>query len=110
LRGAKEVIGYTVEGQDGELGQVADFILDDANWTIRYMVLDTGSILKGKKVLIAPQWIDEIEYKAARISVHLGRENIAESPAYDPEMPINRRQEEVLYDFHGRPYYWTERA
>lgn len=105
LRAAREVIGYQVDGSDDELGKIDDLILDDADWMIRYVVLDT----KDKKVLIAPQWIAEIDHKKASVSTNLGQEAISESPAYDPDTPINRRYEEVLYDFHGRPYYWPER-
>ena len=106
LRGAKEVIGYQVGGSDGDLGKVDDFILDDDTWDIRYLVLKTGNILQGKKVLIAPQWVEWIRHTGSRAYLDLDQETIEKSPPFDPDTPINRRQEEVLYDFHGRPYYW----
>jgi hypothetical protein len=108
LRGAKEVIGYQVEGKDDLLGTVADFILEDANWQIRYLVLDTGTLLSGKKVLVALQWARMISHTESQVFLDLDEKTIDKSPAFDPETPINRRQEEVLYDFHGRPYYWVQ--
>ncbi len=38
-----------IQATDGEIGHVDDFIVDDDAWTIRYMVIDTGDWLPGKK-------------------------------------------------------------
>jgi hypothetical protein len=35
-------------------GEVADLIVDDATWKIDFLVVDTGTWLPGKKVLLAP--------------------------------------------------------
>jgi hypothetical protein len=31
---------------------------------------------------------------------------IKNSPGYEAETPVNRRYEEVLYDYYGKPKYW----
>jgi hypothetical protein len=54
LRRIGEVVGYKMQGRDGELGVVDDFIVEDGSWIIRYLVLDTQDWLSGKRVLIAP--------------------------------------------------------
>jgi hypothetical protein len=38
--------------------------------------------------------------------VNVSKEQIENSPEYDPASPINREYEIRLYDFYGRPYYW----
>ena len=43
----------------------------------------------------------------SRIQVELPREEIRNSPEYDPDTPINREYEERLYDYYGRPAYWA---
>jgi sporulation protein YlmC with PRC-barrel domain len=111
LRSAKEVIGYTTNGEDGELGQIDDIILDIESWKLVYFVLDTSSwLIKGKKTLIAIPWIDWISYKDREVQLDLSQNIIEDSPPYDPETPINRTYEEVLYDYHGRPYVWAEKS
>jgi sporulation protein YlmC with PRC-barrel domain len=112
LRIATEVVGYKLVGKDGYLGKVDDFILDDNTWNVRYLVLDTNSKekLEGKKTLIAPLWIHGIRHTKAKINIDLEKKDVENSPVFDPEAPINRKQEEVLYDYHGRSYYWTERS
>ena len=48
------VKGYAIEAIDGQLGTVSDFLLDDENWIIRWLVVDTGDWLSGRKVLLPP--------------------------------------------------------
>jgi len=106
LRSMEEVAGYHVEANDGEIGHVEDFIIDDDTWTVRYVVVDTRNILPGKKVLIAPRWVDTINWPGQRIRVDQPRERIRNAPAYNPGAPVNREQETRLYDYYGRPAYW----
>lgn len=37
----------------------------------------------------------------------LSRETIESRPEFDPAMPVNREYEVQLYDYYGRPVYWT---
>ena len=106
LRSAEEVMGYHIQATDDEIGHVEDFILDDENWTIRYMVVDTGNWLPGRKVLLTPAWIDSVDWGNNKVSVDLTREQVKDSPEYDPSAPVNREYEVRLYDFYGRPRYW----
>jgi hypothetical protein len=106
LRSMDEVTGYHIEATDGEIGHVEDLIVDDENWTVRYVVVDTRDILPGKKVLIAPRWVKSINWAGHQMSLDLTRDRIKNGPVYDPAAPINREQETHLYDYYGRPAYW----
>lgn len=108
LRSTDEVLDYRIQALDGEIGHVGDFIADDISWIIRYMVVDTGSWLPGRRVLIAPQWITEVEWAGARVHVVMDKDSIEKSPEYDPSKAINRQYEVQLYDYYGRPVYWEE--
>lgn len=107
LRSAREVIGYHIQALDGEIGHVEDFIVEDIVEVIRYMIVDTKNWLPGKKVLVSPLWIEKVSWKDAKVFIDLLREAIKDSPEFDPSEPINRMYEERLYDFYGRPKYWT---
>lgn len=107
LRSVKEVIGYHIQASDGEIGHVEDFILEDVLEVIRYMIIDTRNWLPGKKVLISPWWIEKVSWGDAKVYVDLTRELIKDSPEFDPSQPVNRKYEERLYDFYGRPKYWV---
>ena len=44
--------GFAIEASDGKIGTVADFLFDDASWRVRWLVVDCGTWLTGRKVLI----------------------------------------------------------
>jgi sporulation protein YlmC with PRC-barrel domain len=106
LRSAKEITGYHVRGKDGEVGHIADFIVDDETWAIRYLVVDTSNWWIGRKVLVAPHWAQEISWTKRMVYVNLTIDVIKTSPEWDPSATINREYEERLYDYYGRPVYW----
>jgi sporulation protein YlmC with PRC-barrel domain len=108
LRSAKEVVGYDIQGSDGAIGSVVDFVVDDETWRIQYLVIDTNHWWFGKRVLIAPGWASRISWAERKVYVDLSRQAIKNSPAWHPDAAINREYEERLYDFYGRPVYWSE--
>lgn len=108
LRSYKEVKGYHIQASDGEIGHVEDFIVDDATWVFRYMVVDTRKWLPGRKVLISLGWVTSVDWFENAVTVDLGVEMVKSSPKYDPSKPINREYETVLYDYYGRPRYWDD--
>jgi hypothetical protein len=108
LRSTREVIGYHIQATDGDIGHVSDFILDDEIWQIRYLVVDTGNWLPGRRVLISPAWIDDVSWREKSVVVNLSQESIKHSPEYNPAEPVNREYEVRLYDFYGRPKYWIK--
>lgn len=106
LRSAREVTGYKIAARDGEIGSVDNFLIDDTSWRILYMVVDTGSWLPGRKVLISPTWIEEISWNDSRVRVNLDQDTIRNSPEYDPSAPPDREYEDRLYDHYERDKYW----
>jgi hypothetical protein len=106
LRSAREITGYYIQATDGDIGHVEDFLADDADWAIRYMIVDTRNWLPGKKVLISPQWIEDVSWSENRVRVDLTRDQIRRGPEYDPATPIDRDYENRLFSFYGRAPYW----
>jgi hypothetical protein len=106
LRSARDVQGYDVQGSDEAIGHVEDFVVDDATWAVRYLVIDTGRWWFGKKVLIAPHWASSVSWEDRKVFVDMSRDRIKSSPEWLPNAAINREYEARLYDYHGRPVYW----
>ncbi|GJL70713.1 MAG: hypothetical protein NPIRA06_33480 [Nitrospirales bacterium] len=106
LRSANEVQGYYIGANDGEIGHVDDFIVDDTSWQIRYLIVDTQKWLPGKKVLMAPKWVSFIDWDKHTVAVDMPRDTIEKSPEYDPNQPIDREYEVRMYDFYGKPHDW----
>ena len=70
-------------------------------------MIETRRWLLGRRVLIAPKWIDTVDWAGHFIQVDLTAAQIRNSPEYDPSKPVNRTYEAMLYDYYGRPDYWT---
>lgn len=106
LRSSEEVIGYHIQAQDGEIGHVETFLVDDATWRIRYLVVDTHNWLPGKKVLVAPEWIEDIDWAERKVFVDLTRQQIKSGPTYEETEPVSREFEKEIYEHYGYQGYW----
>jgi uncharacterized protein YrrD len=106
LRSTGEVSGYHIQGSDGEIGHVDDFILDDANWSIRYLVIDTRNWWPGKKVLVSTQWVDGVSWTESKVFVDLSLEAIRQAPEYSEESLLTRDYEDQLHQHYRRTGYW----
>jgi hypothetical protein len=108
LRSAHAVAGYHIQGADGEVGHIEDFIIDDQVWAIRYLIIDTRNWWPGKKVLIAPQWIERVSWSESKVHVNLSREAIKQSPEYAEESLLTRYYETGLHRHYNRQGYWVD--
>lgn len=106
LRSVREVRTYKIHALDGDMGRVDDFLFEDEDWSIRYLVVDTRTWLRGKSVLVSPGWIGSIQWDEKKVYVDLTREAIRGAPEYDPSQPVTRDYEQKLYDHYGRSRYW----
>ncbi len=110
LRSTHDVIGHDIQALDGEIGHVADFLIDEENWSIRYLVVDTRNWWPGKKVLISPNWIERISWDDSKVFVHLNLEAIKQAPEYTDETEITREYEASLHEYYDRQGYWVKEA
>lgn len=108
LRSVKEVVGYRIEAQDGKIGHVEDFLVDDDTWTLRYAIVDTRNWLPGRLVLVSTDWLSAFNWADRLAKLDLAKSAIENSPTFDPSQPVNREYEARLYDFYGRPVYWEK--
>lgn len=76
LRSIQEVLGYQIEALDGPLGVAEDFLIDDDEWVIRYILVNTKTWKPGRQVLIPPSWVQAIVWSESRIHVSVKREKI----------------------------------
>lgn len=74
LRSIKEVSDYNVQATDDVFGHVKDFIINDASWSIPFLLIDTGSWLQsGKKVLVPTAKVKAVEWLGRDVSLSLNR-------------------------------------
>ena len=109
LRSCKEVAGYHIEANDGDIGHVHDMLVDERTWAIRYIVINTSNWFGSHQVLIVPEWIRHISWSdhMVEVEVNLTRQQVKDAPLYDPEVAFSRQEEESIYRHYGRNGYWN---
>jgi hypothetical protein len=98
--------GYTLQATDGLIGTVRDVLFDDRSWKIRWLVIDTGSFLPGRKVLIHPEAVGQAVHDQEQLLVSLTKAQIAASPDLATDQPVSMQMEEHLHDYYGWDPYW----
>jgi uncharacterized protein YrrD len=106
LRHASAINGYAIAASDGHLGTVSDFLFDDASWLIRWLVVNTGHWLSGRKVLLPPAVLGHLDSVAREFAVRLTKQQVKDSPDIDSDRPVSRQMETNLYDYYGWSPYW----
>jgi hypothetical protein len=108
LRSMHAIKGYEIQTNDGDLGHVNGFVIDDLTWAIRYLEVSTGYWRPGKNVLIAPAWIERVNWLDSKVYVNLTRELIQSGPEYFEAAPITREFEDRLYLHYEKQAYWAK--
>jgi uncharacterized protein YrrD len=106
LLNARQVEGIEVRARDGAVGRVDDLLFDDATWTVRYVVVDTGEWLAGRRVLLTPHSLRRHAADSHGVSVDLTVEQIRTSPNA-PTDQVTREHEARLHEHYRWPVYWA---
>jgi sporulation protein YlmC with PRC-barrel domain len=108
LRSLKELERYKVNATDGNIGSVVNFLLDDQRWTVRYLVVETGSFFSERRVLITPISFRQVDWATKQFHLALTMDKVKGSPNVDIDMPVSRQHERDYYGYYGYPYYWAD--
>ena len=106
LNSISHLSGAKVGATDGDIGSIKDAYFDDRSWTIRYLVVDTGTWLTGREVLISPYAVKQPVGTDKHIRVALNQEQVRNSPDVDTHQPVSRQHEREYLRYYGYPEYW----
>jgi uncharacterized protein YrrD len=109
----KLLYGKKLAASDGDIGHIKDFYFDDKTWLIRYVVVDTGSWLSERQVLLSPHAFATHPFwgsseDASALTVNLTRAQIEGSPSIETHRPVSRQFEAEYYRYYGYPAYWSD--
>jgi hypothetical protein len=102
---ARKIRGAAVQAVDGAIGTLEDFYFEEGRWTIRYLLVDTGSWLNGRRVLLSPMSVRG-EWDVTTIPVSLTRDQVQNSPQFDSQDSLSHETETTVLGYYGYPYYW----
>ena len=107
LRSVVEVTGYRVHAVDGEIGHIENLMIDDANWSIHYFIVDTRNWWFGKRVLMSPHAVKAIDWFDRHVELNVSRELVKAGPPWDPLVACNDEYAKRLHKHYGWPRSWA---
>lgn len=98
--------GYQIEASDGAIGTCSDLLFDDRNWRVRWLVVDTGKWLTGRKVLLHPSALGTPDHERHQLPANLTKAQIEASPDLEQDQPVSAQMESSLYGYYGWDPLW----
>ncbi len=83
LRSIKKIVGYHIHASDGDFGHVSDFIFDDTNWQIMYLVIRSNNWFDGKQFLIETGTVKEIQWENSKVIVNITTDEVKSSNLFN---------------------------
>ncbi len=99
--------GYAIDATDGRLGAVNDFLFDGRTWKVRWLVVDTGTWLVERKILLHPSAIGRTDYEERTFAVNLTKTQVRDSPGILRDLPVSRQMERQLHSYYGSDPLWS---
>ncbi|HZP56619.1 MAG TPA: PRC-barrel domain-containing protein [Dehalococcoidia bacterium] len=82
LRSAAAVAHHKVVADDGEVGHVADFVIDARTWHITHLVVDTRNWIPGRKVELPIAAVRRLSWTLSTVRVAMSRAQVATLPEH----------------------------
>ena len=82
LRSTNEMLGYHIQARDGDIGHVEDFFIDDEDWSIHDLIVDTRTLLPGKHVLVPVGLVRQISWEQTKVVADVGRDELDHLPEF----------------------------
>lgn len=94
-----------VDTSDRAAGRLVDLIFDQIGWAIRYIRIDSSTILLQHKEKIVSS-LALATVSMAEIKLHESYKMIETSEVIEQKYPLTRDVEKKIHDHYGWKYYW----
>lgn len=101
LRSARNILSHRVTAADGDIGRCVDFVIDAHQWRARYLVVECGGKLRGRRVLISPLALNKAAWTSRRLVLDASRAQVEAAPVLDAGAAISSEHELALYRHYG---------
>jgi hypothetical protein len=93
-----DLVGYEVEALDGQIGKVAEASKEIG---ARYLVVDTGPWIFGKKVMLPAGLVERVDLEGERVYVRRTKDEIKNAPEFDIPRYREAAYREELNAYYG---------
>jgi hypothetical protein len=83
LSSTRQVTGCYIHATDGNIGHIADCMVDDEHWNLYDLVVETRNWLPGKKVVVSIQWIQSVNWWEAIVYLNCSRDSVEHCPEFN---------------------------
>jgi hypothetical protein len=101
LRSMRALDGYDIHAADGDIGHLEDFLIEDVDWTIRYLVLNTNSWWIGHRVVVSPDIVETIDWGDRCLTVKVDKKTLKDSPDYGGLECVDRDFDRAYGAYYG---------
>lgn len=108
LHSVKDVQDFQVAARDGDVGSLEEFLFDDRDWRIRYLLVKSGGWATARKILVSPLAIKEIDWEDESLTLDLTFQQIQQCPPWEADKPVSRQYEAEFARHYGYSFYWNQ--
>src|SRR6185369_11435116 len=101
LRTAHSLFGGKLHASDGNIGHIADILVDDKTWRLRYLVVSSGLWLAPLETLLPVAGLHAPDPLTGEFSVDVPKEAIVNAPRIDEDPPLPEQKLFKLHNFFG---------
>ena len=105
---ANQLHGFKALSGEGAIGYVDEFYFDDQSWKIRYLVIDLGTWLSDRKVLMSPSAFCGLDWNNKGLIIKATKDQIRKSPDVNTQLPVALALEAQIHKHYGWEYQWPE--
>lgn len=107
LRPYTGLTGLDLRARDGVAGEVVDLLFEDTGFAVRWLVIDRGGLLPGRKVLLPPGTVENLDLAGRALAADLTRDEVAGAPSLSADEPVSRRHEKAVFGHYRWLPYWS---
>ena len=101
LHSIRELCRFRVMATDGRVGRVEDFLLTDPGGAVRFLLVKTGRLLRGRRVVVPAGHLGVPNGSAGVLPVELTRQEIERCTASSALETISKQQEHLIENRYG---------
>lgn len=107
LQSADKTLGFKISSRNGDHGYMEDMIVNDDDWSVNYLVINTKRNFNGKKILISPESVDWVSWRKKHVSIDLEKEKLSGCPNFNMVLPLNNEQQPLLRNKYECSHFWA---
>lgn len=94
LHSLNDLKRLSLDATDDTLGSVKDVYFDDSDWSVRYLVANSGFWFFGRDVLISVDSLGAPDLERGTIPVALTRQQIKDLPSAESQPPVSEQRKQ----------------